>query len=123
MGAMPSMINQKVLPMYPSPPNMMGESSNNYYHYAVAPENHRSDYVERPHPLPNKFLSANQVNETAYNNYISKLTAAFDLNNNVNSRKSLFSSASQPDTTNRVLDYTNKRMALESFKHLNQTEQ
>ena len=100
--------------------------SNNNRYYPYPNDNHRSDknpgHVSQVHP---KMPTQNQINETSYNNYISKLTSSLDLNNNnifkqghnLEQLKHVYGSSSE--LSNKVIDYNNKRMTVESLKYNN----
>lgn len=104
---------------------------NFYQQYQSAVDNHRSDKSPVYPAARNKqhLISAHgpshHVNETSYNNYISKLTSALDLNNNplaLEQLKHIYRGGS--DMSNKVIDYNNKRIAVESLKfNSNSTQQ
>ncbi|KAH9388588.1 hypothetical protein TYRP_007930 [Tyrophagus putrescentiae] len=104
---------------------------NFYQQYQSAVDNHRSDKSPVYPAARNKQHSisahgpSHHVNETSYNNYISKLTSALDLNNNplaLEQLKHIYRGGS--DMSNKVIDYNNKRIAVESLKfNSNSTQQ
>ena len=73
----------------------------------------------RNNKLPAGAMAHNHMNETSYNNYISKLTSALDLNNNPNAGHVLeqLKHMTNSELNNKVIDYNNKRMAVESLKY------
>jgi len=116
--------NQKraglAMPQHHQVMNMMNP---NYYQYQTVPDNHRSDKnIGQPmvrNKLPAVAIAPNHMNETSYNNYISKLTSALDLNNNPNAGQVLeqLKHMTNSELSNKVIDYNNKRMAVESLKY------
>lgn len=97
--------------------------------YQQRPDNHRSDthtvLLTRNKALGSGILPTH-LNETSYNNYISKLTSVLDLNNNPNAGSPLeqFKHAytAGSELSNKVIDYKNKRMTVESLKYSNNTQ-
>lgn len=95
-----------------------------YQNFQPAMDNHRSDKNPVYPAARNKQHSVvhspnnHHINETSYNNYISKLTSALDLNNNplaLEQLRHIYRGGSEMN--NKVIDYNNKRMAVESLKH------
>lgn len=96
-----------------------------YQHFQPVADNHRSDkhpvYPVARNKQPSNSQNPSHVNETSYN----KLTSALDLNNNphaLEQLKHIYGAGSE--ISNKVIDYNNKRMAVESLKYnSNSTQQ
>ncbi|KAI2797859.1 hypothetical protein BLOT_015279 [Blomia tropicalis] len=124
---------QPMYPAIPQAPQQYNQRRSGPAPYFVQPQmnypidNHRSDKTSTNGAQTNNNRAKTHVptiiaNETSYNNYISKLTSVInDLNNNQNSAvldqlKQIYGTGSET-LNNKVIDYNNKRMAMESIKY------